>query len=109
MIGKSVLSAWQWDKYVLGNGSLEMGMKPLLTLLCPLWRSPNGRMVSCLSINFFLPIQSIGLTVIMSLMAILLRHGEVPCDDVLISWRSSNFANFPSTRFLLDLSVTFRS
>jgi hypothetical protein len=47
--------------------------------------------------------------VIMSLMNILLCHGEVPRVDVLISWRSSNFANFLSVKFPLEPSVTFQS
>jgi hypothetical protein len=86
-----------------------MGMKPSLTLLCPLWRGPNGQMVIFLSINVFIPIQSIGLTIIMSPMAILLRHGEVPCFGVLISQRSSNFEHFPPVRFPMEPSATYRS
>jgi hypothetical protein len=62
-----------------------MGMKPSLTLFCLLWRGPNSQMVSCISINVFLPVRSIGLMVIMSPMTIFLRHGEVPCVVVLIS------------------------
>jgi hypothetical protein len=62
-----------------------MGMKPSLTLLCPLWCGPNDRMTRWLAINVFLSIQSIDLMVIMSPIDIFLRHGEVPCVVVLIS------------------------
>jgi hypothetical protein len=62
-----------------------MGMKPSLTLFFPLWHGPNGQMASFLSINVFLPLWSVGLTVIMSPTTIFLRHGEVPCVIVLIS------------------------
>jgi hypothetical protein len=86
-----------------------MGEKPSLTQLCPLWHGPNGLVVNFLIINAFLPIQVVGLMVILFPTAILHRHGEVPCDVVLISRRSSNFANFPSAKFPLELSVTFRS
>jgi hypothetical protein len=82
---------------------------PPLTQLCSLRRGPNGLMVSCLTINAFLPIWGISLTVILFPTTILLCYGEVPCDVVLISRRSSNFANFPSAKFPLEPSVTFRS
>jgi hypothetical protein len=81
-------------------------MKPSLTMFCLLWHGPNGRMVSWLSINGFLSVQSIDLMVIMSPTAILLCHGEVPCVIVLISRQSSNFANFSSARFPLEPSAT---
>jgi hypothetical protein len=41
--------------------------------------------------------------------AILIRPGEVACDVVLLSRRSSNFTNFPSAKFPLESFVTFRS
>jgi hypothetical protein len=85
-----------------------MGEKPSLTQLCPLWHGPNGPVEKFLIINSFLPIQFVGLTIILSPMAILLHHGEVPCDAVLISWRSSNCEKFLSTKFPLEPFVTFR-
>jgi hypothetical protein len=86
-----------------------MGEKPSLTQFCPLWRGPNGLVVNFLTINSFLPIRVVGRMVILSLMTILLFHGEVPCDVVLIFRRSSNFANFPSAKFPREPSVTFQS
>jgi hypothetical protein len=59
-----------------------------------------------MTINVFLPLRFVGRMVILSLTVILLCHGEVPCDVVLIFQRSSNFANFPSTKFPREPSVT---
>jgi hypothetical protein len=86
-----------------------MGEKPSLTQFYPLWHSPNNLVVKFLTINSFLPVRAIGRMVILFPTTILLRHGEVPYDEVLISWRSSNFANFPSVKFPLEPSVTFRT
>jgi hypothetical protein len=86
-----------------------MGENPSLTQSCPLWCSPNDLVVNFLIINAFLPIQAIGRMDILSLMTILLHHGEVSCDVVLIFQRSSNFANFPSAKFPWEPSVTFQS
>jgi hypothetical protein len=78
-----------------------MGEKPSLTQFYPIWRGPNGLVENFLTINSFLPIWGIGLTVILFPTDILLLRGKVPCDIVLISRRSSNFANFPSVKFPL--------
>jgi hypothetical protein len=61
------------------------------------------------TINVVLTICGVGLMVILFPMAILLHHGEVPCDAFLISQRSSSFENFPSAKYPLDPFVTFRS
>jgi hypothetical protein len=107
-VRKSVIIVWH-DRInrQLDNRSLATGEKPSLTQFCPLWHGPNGLVMNFMIINAFLPIRAIGLTVILSLMAILLRHGEVPCDAVLISRRRSNFANFPYAKFPREPSVTF--
>jgi hypothetical protein len=86
-----------------------MGEKPPLTHLCPLWCCLNGLVVSCLTINSFLPIRGVGIMVILFSMAIFLCYGEVPCDAVVISRRSSSFVNFPFAKFPLEPSITFRS
>jgi hypothetical protein len=109
-VRKSVLSAWHdgINRY-LGNGSLAMGKKPSLTQFCLLWHGPNSLVVRFLTINAFFSIQGVVLTVILFPMAIFLRHGKVPCDVALISWRSSNFSHIHSAKFLLDPSITSRS
>jgi hypothetical protein len=86
-----------------------MGKKPSLTQFCPLRRGPNGLVESCLTINSFLHVQGISRTVILSLITILLHHGEVPCDAIMVFYRSSNFVNFPSAKFPREPSVTFQS
>jgi hypothetical protein len=60
-------------------------MNPSLTLLCPLWHGPNGKMASYLYINIFIPVRSVGIMVIMSRTTILLFHGDVPFVAILIS------------------------
>jgi hypothetical protein len=56
-----------------------MDERSSLMWFSPLWRGPNGLMVSFLAITSVLTIRGIGLTVIMLPTAISLHHGEVPC------------------------------
>jgi hypothetical protein len=86
-----------------------MGENSSLTQFCPLWHGPNDLVEKFLTINVFLLIQGFILMVRLFPMAILLHHGEVPCDDVLISRQSSNFENFPSAKFTLEPFVSFGS
>jgi hypothetical protein len=96
-----------------------MGEKPSLTQLCPLWHGPNGLVANFLTINAFLPVQVIGLMIIlfptMSQITVIIvtlsryQNCEVPCDTVLISRRSSNFAKFSSAKFPMEPSITFQS
>jgi hypothetical protein len=44
---------------------------------------------------------------VLASMAIFLRHVDVPCVDVLISWRSSISTIFLSARSPLETPVTF--
>jgi hypothetical protein len=62
-----------------------------------------------LAINVVLTIHGVSLTVILFPMTILLRHGEVPCDVVLISQQSSSFSNFPFAKSHMEPSITFQS
>jgi hypothetical protein len=63
--------------------------------------------VGFLTINVVLNVLGISLMVILFPMDIFIFHGKVPCDVVLISRRSSSFANFPSAKFPLEPSITF--
>jgi len=75
---------------------------------CSLWAT--SRLWSSWSdISTVLPVRGIGLMTILFPMTIFLHHGEVPCEAVLISRRSSSFVNFPSTQFPLELSVNSQS
>jgi hypothetical protein len=85
-----------------------MGDKPSGIQFCLLRRGPNGLMVRFLTMNVVLTIRGASLMVILCPMNILLLHGEVPCGTILISQRSPNFANFPSAKFPMEPSVTFR-
>jgi len=76
---------------------------------CLLRHGPNGLMEGFLVITAVLTIRCIGLMVIILSMDMSLHHGEVPCFSVLVSRRSSSFANLPSTKFPLEPSVTFLS
>jgi hypothetical protein len=86
-----------------------MDERPSLMRFYPLWRSANGLMARFLAITVVLIIWGVGQMVIIFSMTILLHHGEVPCCVVLISQRSSSFANLPFVKSLLEHYATFLS
>jgi hypothetical protein len=86
-----------------------MGNNPSLIQFCPLRHVPNGLMAIFFTIDVVLPVRGVSLMIILFPTAIFLYHGEVPYSVVLLSRRSSSFTNFPSAKFPLEPSVTFRS
>jgi hypothetical protein len=91
------------------NRSSPMDKMPSSMQFCPLRRGPNGLMARFLVITIVLTIWGVGLMVIMISTTISLHYGEVPCCAVLISRRSSSFANLPSAKSPLEPSVNFLS
>jgi hypothetical protein len=112
----SLVSSDTIHKSVLGaivNGlsrhdvtDLSNDKKFSINVVMSIVHGPNGPMARFLVITIFLTIlehRSNGYI----FQWLYLHHGEVPWGPVLISRRSSNFANIPSVKFPLGLSVTF--
>jgi hypothetical protein len=77
--------------------------------LSPLQCGPNGLMARFMAITAILTVWGIGLMIIILSTTIFLCRGEVSGCAVMISQRSSSFANLPSAKSLLEHSATFLS